>query len=587
LSLSFERVKKDCPPAVDLLHLCAVLAPDTVPEKILTAGAPLLGPELARVVADEHQLNKIFQSLLTHSLIRRDNKNHTLSIHRLVQVVLYDMMEDPQRQEWQRGAVLAVEATYSEDMEDMEQWAIREQWLPHALRCATWFKDEQVDFPQAAGLLFKVGHYLYKHARYTEARDWYQRSLNVRTRLLEPDSVDIAKSLLGLSNTYSELGKYEEAMIECNKCKNILEQKLGVRHPGIASCLNNLAILSKVQGAPKDAEKLYILSLTIRARSLLTSFEAQGKPEEATKMFYTHGLDTQVQSLAAFLEIQEKPEEVIKLYIRCLLNEKTEVRKFAQVLNNLAVLYAEQPGNYRTTGQQFRKYETAERLFHLSLWLQKQHLGHDTPKLEQDPRNYDSDYALSLNDLANLYTEWGSNPEVQPDKRCRLYEMAGSLYLDSRDILKKRYNGVDHPDMAYPFHGRGILRFEQGKRAEAESRCQRRLYALAEGWYKKSLKIWKTYLESKESKHPQVAYALYNLANLYFEQGKQAEAESRCQRRLYALAEECYQESLGIWKKHLNLHHLHTRTCAKKYVKLLRTLNNNEEAQRIEKEFGF
>lgn len=530
LSLSLDPIKENCSAALDLLHLCAFLAPEKIPEKILTAGAPLLGPELA-AAADKLELNEIVQSLGTRSLIYRDTTNHTFSIHSLVQAVLSGMMEEQQRQKWQRRAVLLVEATYPEDTESMEQWAICEQWFPHALMCTRWFRDEQVDFPQAAGLLFKIGHYWYKHGRYTEARGWYQRSLKIRTRPLGPDSVDAAKSLLGLSNTNSELGEYDQAMIECNKCKGILERELGDMHPDITNCLNNLAILFKQARGdlPKEAEELYIRSLTIPIQSFITSGAASGKPSEAKEKQST----PKDQDIATLSKVLSKPKEEINRYIRYLLTEKTEGRKFAQILNNLAVFYAEH----------LHKYKTAEGLFSLSLWLQEQYLEHDAPEDEHDPKLYDTGYGLSLNNLANLYTVWGSNPETLSDKRQDPYEQAVLFYLESEGILKIRYTGVDHPDIAYPLHGQGILRFKQLKYDEAKEQ------------YEKSLDIWKKHLGPD---HSQTAYPLYNLANLYFEQGEYKEAKI------------WYKKSLDIWEKRLGPRHPHTLTCGKIYTLLSR-----------------
>ena len=45
-SLSFQRVEEKNAAAADLLRLCAFLAPDAIPEEIITAGAEHLGPLL-------------------------------------------------------------------------------------------------------------------------------------------------------------------------------------------------------------------------------------------------------------------------------------------------------------------------------------------------------------------------------------------------------------------------------------------------------------------------------------------------------------------------------------------------------------
>ena len=89
-SLSFQRVEEQKPAAADLLRLCAFLAPDAIAEEILTAGASFLGPVLLPVAADALLLNQAIEALRAYSLIRRNPKEKTLSIHRLVQAVLQD-----------------------------------------------------------------------------------------------------------------------------------------------------------------------------------------------------------------------------------------------------------------------------------------------------------------------------------------------------------------------------------------------------------------------------------------------------------------------------------------------------------------
>src|SRR6266487_546589 len=57
-SLSFARVEETNPAAADLLRLCAYLAPDAIPEEILTRGAEHLGPVLGPVISDDFLLGQ-------------------------------------------------------------------------------------------------------------------------------------------------------------------------------------------------------------------------------------------------------------------------------------------------------------------------------------------------------------------------------------------------------------------------------------------------------------------------------------------------------------------------------------------------
>ena len=93
-SLAFEQVEGANPAAIELMRLCAFLAPDAIPEELIIEGAPYLGPVLQPVAADRSRLNAAIAQLLKYSLIRRDATTHTLTIHRLVQAVIKDEMDE-------------------------------------------------------------------------------------------------------------------------------------------------------------------------------------------------------------------------------------------------------------------------------------------------------------------------------------------------------------------------------------------------------------------------------------------------------------------------------------------------------------
>ena len=105
-SLSFERVTQQSAAAADLLRLCAFLAPDAIPEEIVTKEASHLGEHLQAVSEDEGLLDEAIAVLRAYSLIRRDPDEKTLSVHRLVQAVLRDAMTDDEKKLWAERTVI-------------------------------------------------------------------------------------------------------------------------------------------------------------------------------------------------------------------------------------------------------------------------------------------------------------------------------------------------------------------------------------------------------------------------------------------------------------------------------------------------
>jgi tetratricopeptide (TPR) repeat protein len=106
-ALAFEQVEHWNPMAADLLRLCAFLDPDAIPEEILLAGIQQLAPVSDTV--DLFQLHEAIGTLLRFSLVRRNGETQTLTIHRLVQVMVQQAVGKEAEHLW---AVRAAQAVY-------------------------------------------------------------------------------------------------------------------------------------------------------------------------------------------------------------------------------------------------------------------------------------------------------------------------------------------------------------------------------------------------------------------------------------------------------------------------------------------
>jgi tetratricopeptide (TPR) repeat protein len=397
-SLSFEKVREANPASAELLHFCAFLAPDAIPEAIVIQGAAHLPPTLQDAVVHPVQFDRATATLLAYSLLRR-NANETLNVHRLVQMVLRDDMPGEVKHQWKQQAVLTVN-TAGPNVEDLTQWNICEQWVPHALVCAIWIDEEHISSPEAIHLLNEAGYYLNKRARHGEAEPLYRRALSIREQELGSDHPDTATGLNNLASLYSMEGKYTEAEPLYWRALAIRERLLGANHPSTATSLNNLASLYKAQGKYSEAEQLVKRTLLIREEQL-----GADHPETALS----------VNNLAVLYDTQGKYVEAEPLYRRALAIRERQLGAdhpdTASSLNNLAIFY-------KTQG----KYTKAELLARRAHKIYEEQLGGDHP-----------DTAMSLNNLAMLYNVQGKHAEAEP------------LVRRALEIYEKRL-GVDHPD---------------------------------------------------------------------------------------------------------------------------------------------
>jgi nucleoside phosphorylase len=111
-NVSRNAVHYSNPAAMEILSLCAFLAPDAMPEEILTRGAPALGPVLQAVGANKMAFDIALGVLRKYSLINRDVEREAdvphLSIHRLLQDVQRNEMDEATQRLWAERAVSAV-----------------------------------------------------------------------------------------------------------------------------------------------------------------------------------------------------------------------------------------------------------------------------------------------------------------------------------------------------------------------------------------------------------------------------------------------------------------------------------------------
>ncbi len=519
--LASQCVERDHPVAADLLYVCAFLHAEAIPEELFVADAPSLGPMLDSLAADPSHLDLAVAALRTFSLVQRHPETRTLSLHRLVQAVLWEQMGEQERALFQQRAIRMLNATFPEVTH--EAWKRCERLLPHALTCAAAIPDQGGN-QELVEVLRKAADYLRERAQYKQAEPLYERALRIWEQMEESEPLQMASSLNGLAMLYYRQGKYEQAKGLYERALRIWEQAGAAEHPQMASSLHGLALLYTEQGKYEQAEPLYERALRIREHvlgpehpevasslnGLAMLSDNQGNYVRAEGLYLralrireqalgpAHpDLASPLNNLAFLYTTQGKYEQAELLHERALrIREQAlgpENILVAYPLNNLAALYYEQG-----------KYEQAESLYKRTLHIWKQGLGSEHPLV-----------AHPLNGLAMLYHVQGK------------YEQAESLYEQAM-CIREQALGSEHPQVAHPLNGLANLYTEQGK------------YEQAEPLYERAIRIWKQGLGPE---HPEVASPLNGLANLYTEQGKHEQAEL------------LYQRALTLREQHLGQHH--------------------------------
>ena len=261
--LALEQLAKRGPfgaAAVEMVRLCAFLAPDAIPEPIVAAypfsreGLPTSSDVCAEVIA----------AVCGYSLLSQAPRNKTLNVHRLVQKVTRDAMSDEERRTWTERAIDAVaEATPDFEFDD---WPLCDLLLPHWRLCAEAIRDLRIETSRSAYLVYQAGRYLRVRAQYGEAESLLRLAVEIAEKVLGPDDPITADYLDALACLYRELDRFEDAELLHERALAIVEAADGPEHPNTAAKLHNLALFRVTRLEYSRAEVLFKRVLSIREK---------------------------------------------------------------------------------------------------------------------------------------------------------------------------------------------------------------------------------------------------------------------------------------------------------------------------------
>ncbi|MEL6556322.1 MAG: tetratricopeptide repeat protein [Cyanobacteria bacterium J06621_11] len=406
--LNIAAVSQENPAATALLELSTFLAPDEIPECILTAGGARLGFGLGdylwSTVGDDKSdavslaLRELLALLSQYSLVRWMGDPSTYSVHRLVQAVVRDQITAEKSADWLAQITAAIADAHPGW--DFSKWPQCQQLLPHWLRIVELGKASSYRSAALGGVGNQAGFFLTEQGRYDEAEPLLQQAVEIRQTELGKHHPSTASSLNNLALLYVSQGRYDEAEPLLQQAVEIRQTELGNRHLDTASSLFNLALLYKAQGRYVEAEPLYKQALEIRQTEL-----GEHHPSTASSL---NNLALLYKAQGRYVEAEPLLQQALKI-LRTELGDRHP--STATSLNNLA-------GLYKARGC----YVEAESLLQQALEIRQTELGECHPNT-----------ATGLFNLAVLYHQ-----TQRSNKALSYIQKALAIYIP---IL-----GYDHPE---------------------------------------------------------------------------------------------------------------------------------------------
>jgi len=258
----FQQVQKESPAATDLMNLCAFLAPDDIPLKMISDGAARLPEKLAAVASDPLALEEAVNALRRYSLV--DVREDVLSIHRLVQAVIRDRLDEENKKRWAEAAVRLLDAAFNFKMGEVETWSECSRLLPHAMATSAHAEALKVSLPETASLLNKLGLYLMRaRAEFNDAKGIFERTLIINELAYGQNHHNVATSLNNIGSVLNDLGDFNGAREYYERALAIDEAAYGPNHPKVAIRLNNIGGVFRALGDLQKAREYYERALAI------------------------------------------------------------------------------------------------------------------------------------------------------------------------------------------------------------------------------------------------------------------------------------------------------------------------------------
>jgi DNA-binding XRE family transcriptional regulator len=174
----FAALRERSAAAFDFLRLCAVLAPEFVPDELIMQGAIFLGPHLQSISTDALLWNEIIEVLRTYSLIQYCHETRSLLISLPVQfLLLHDMAEDEVTL-WIDRALQALNVTllYPAIEPSLAQ---QQLYYTHIDACTTLMMQRKLSRPAGVQLLLCVGYLLLKSSAFKQAELFLTRAFEL------------------------------------------------------------------------------------------------------------------------------------------------------------------------------------------------------------------------------------------------------------------------------------------------------------------------------------------------------------------------------------------------------------------------
>ncbi|MGC3946894.1 MAG: CHAT domain-containing protein [Chryseolinea sp.] len=271
---------------------------------------------------------------------------------------------------------------------------------------------------EKARFQLETGELAYATRKFAFAEKRFNSAMIIYERAGLTDEIGYSKALADQGLLYSTMGRFSQAMDYTTKALELRKAKFGENNIGVASSLNNLAVLQFDLANYNESEKTFDAALLIIEKNAGKTAMQYGIVQNNRAMLY--------QTIGRYQQADEILKQAITIAEGLGDSKSKNGLKF---LSNQALLY-----------QQMGKYDDADAIYQ----TMEHRLGKTNP-----------DYASMLNSQAALYMLMGKEDKVE------------ELLKKSQAIFKTSFGG-DSPAFAKSTSDLGNFYRYKGRYSEAQ-----------------------------------------------------------------------------------------------------------------------
>ncbi|MCA1693892.1 MAG: tetratricopeptide repeat protein [Actinobacteria bacterium] len=240
--VAFDRLTDDEPAALELLALCAHLAPEPIPFTLFTTHTVALPGGLGAVVGDPLAFARLTRLLRTRSLARIET--NSVQLHRLVQAILRNRPAGEAAESHMAVAAVTLlrTAVPPDPWHNPGAWPQWRRLLPHVLTATDASRALDHAGDDVAWLLNEAATYPQRRGEPAVSLPLFERARELRREMLGEQHPDTLTSARSLALNLRALGQYEVARRLNEDTLARSRRVLGEEHPDTLTSANNLAL---------------------------------------------------------------------------------------------------------------------------------------------------------------------------------------------------------------------------------------------------------------------------------------------------------------------------------------------------------